>query len=164
MDLSKIQIIALVVVTTILTDKFLVTHPPQVSSVLSATSVITPTISLVPSVTTAPSISISPQNLQDQQIIAEIQRLRQEVALLSNKPTTAVAPTNSPVGGMVKISSSQWKRVDVFEKPLASSKIINSIAFDEIYFYSLKANNWYLLNLDTGQSGYVQASFLKEFP
>ena len=86
---------------------------------------------------------------------------------IQTKTTTQdVGPTltSSLIGGMVKISSPQWKRVDVYEKASTSSKIINSIAYDAIYFYTTKNDSWYQLNLDGGQSGWVQSQFLKEYP
>ena len=87
--------------------------------------------------------------------------MRKDIVAVREASST-VSP--SLIGGMVKISSPQWKRVDVFEKPQASSKIVNSIVYDTIYFYSTKTDGWYQLSLDNGQSGYVQSTFLKEFP
>jgi hypothetical protein len=171
MELTKLQTIALVVLTTILTDKFLIDHNPTIVPVQnnSPTSINSPELSAqaVTSVSTS-----SATNAQTEIILRELVNLRKDMAASleqSSKLTTnnsAPAPTLSAslLGGMVKINSSQWKKIDVYEKPLASSKIINSIVYDTIYFYTQKQDGWYQLNLDGGQLGWVQAQFLKEFP
>ncbi|MFA7301588.1 MAG: SH3 domain-containing protein [Candidatus Shapirobacteria bacterium] len=158
MDLSKLQIIALVVLTTILTDKFLINHNLPVATL----PIIEKTISNTPIPTMVNvGTTISSNTSQNELILKEIQNLRKDIVAVREASTT-VSP--SLIGGMVKISSPQWKRVDVFEKPLASSKIVNSIVYDTIYFYSTKSDGWYQLSLDNGASGYVQSTFLKEFP
>ena len=169
MDFSKLQIVALVVLTTILTDKFLINHNsyPQPQAVLPVpTSIVNVTSTPPPiGVTAAPSLS------QNELLLKEIQNLRKDMLVavnnLQNKTTAPEAiPTfsTSLLGGMVKISSPQFKRVDVYDKANSSGKIINSIVYDTIYFYSTKADGWYQLSLDNGQVGYVQSQFLKEFP
>lgn len=160
MDLSKLQIIALVVLTTILTDKFIINHS-QITSVPSVlpnpTSI---SISPVPTIGT----TVAPNTSQNELILKEIQNLRKDMNSTLTNLQTQTSSTPSLIGGMVKISSPQWKRVDVFEKPIASSKIVNSIVYDTIYFYSTKSDGWYQLSLDNGQSGFVQSTFLKDFP
>lgn len=167
MELTKIQTIALVVLTTILTDKFLINHNPSVtlSNTPTPTSVNSP---MLPAETTTPATTDS----QTEIILRELINLRKDMAASLQQSTkqsndnSAPAPTltTSLLGGMVKISSPQWKKIDVYEKALASSKIINSITYDTIYFYRQKQNDWYQLDLDGGQLGWVQAQFLKEFP
>jgi len=163
MELSKLQTVALVVLTTILTDKFLINHSYNNSNVSNQAIVSpTPQISSTPNVQVSPSVSAS----QNEVILKELQALNQKI---NNTPVPTKEPipttTNSPlIGGMVKINSPQWTRLDVFEKASASSKIINSIVYDTIYFYASKSNGWYQLNLDGGQIGWVQAQFLKEYP
>lgn len=171
MELSKLQIVAISVLTTILTDKFLITHPqstsPQIVNI-SPTSI--PTIPTA-IISQAPSATPAPSNSQNEIILRELVNLRKDMisALTDIKTQTnndTPLPTLNPslIGGMVKISSSQWKQVDVFEKPVSSSKIISSLVYDTIYFFRQKANGWYQLDLDGGQIGWVQSQFLKEFP
>lgn len=169
MDLSKLQIVALVVLTTIFTDKFLINHNYN-NSPITVISTPTPTLSQSPENTT-PNVSIVPTQpvYQNELILKELQNLRKEIVAVRNPvPTTTVMAvstlTPSLIGGMVKINSSQWKKVDVFERASASSKIINSIYYDVIYFYTSKTSSWYQLNLDGGQVGWVQSQFLKEYP
>ena len=169
MEISKLQIIALCVLTTIFTDKFLITHPPQIIPP-------TPTPTPLPIITTTiisqtPSATPAPSNSQNEIILRELINLRKDMtsALADIKTQTendTPLPTLNPslIGGMVKIASSQWKKIDVFEKPISSSKIINSLTYDTIYFYRQKTNGWYQLDLDNGQSGWTQAQFLKEYP
>lgn len=167
MDISKLQIIALVVLTTILTDKFLIDHKIPISqTIIEKTNVISPIPTAIITGTT-----LAPNTSQNELILKEIQNLRKEMnTTLTNLQTQSSTPqaiptlSSSLIGGMVKINSPQWKKVDVFEKPNSSSKIVNSIIYDTIYFYSTKINGWYQLSLDSGQSGYVQTQYLSEFP
>lgn len=172
MELSKLQTIALVVLTTILTDKFLINHNPT-PILPTSNNLPTPTLTQIQTITPAAISTSSATNTQTEIILRELINLRKDLAASleqSNKQqaitNTTPAPTLSAtlLGGMVKINSSQWKKIDVYEKPLTSSKIINSIVYDTIYFYTQKQNGWYQLNLDGGQLGWVQAQFLKEFP
>ena len=84
----------------------------------------------------------------------------------NNQDKSQPLPTVDPnlVGGMVKIVSEQWEKVDVFEKALASSRIIGQLSFGNIYFYREKKDGWYQVELSLDKSGYVQSQFLKEFP
>jgi hypothetical protein len=170
MELSKLQIIALVILTTILTDKFLINHSqaPSVSNISP-----TPSLSQIQSLTPAPVSSSSATSTQTEIILRELINLRKDLAASLEQSAKEQATTNtapdptlsaSLLNGMVKINSSQWEKLDVYEKPLTSSKIINSIVYDTIYFYAQKQNGWYQLNLDGGQLGWVQSQFLKEFP
>ena len=168
MEFSNLQTIALVVLTTILTDKYLIDHTYVVPPVETTTqNIITPTpvVSILPS----PQLTPIATNPKDEIILKEIQNLRKEIAVKSTPiPTNTIISTLSPnlppIGGMVKINSSQWTRLDVYEKPMSSSKVINSIVYGSIYFYTTKSNGWYQLNLDGGQTGWVQAQFLQEYP
>ena len=171
MELSKLQIVALCVLTTILTDKFIVNH--QVSTNIESKNqtkeiIVSPTLTPVSSPSAAITSSISTQN---EIILKELINLRKDMSTTLNnlsKESTDSATTStlstSLLNGMVKISSSQWKRVNVYEKTSTSSKIVNSLVFDTIYFYRQKQNGWYQIDLDLGQLGWVQAEFLKEFP
>lgn len=172
MELSKLQTIALVILTTILTDKFLINHNPTLVPPISNNSP-TPSLSQIQTLTPAPISTSSATNIQTEIILRELINLRKDmVASLeqSAKQQTIINTTPVPtlttslLGGMVKINSPQWEKLDVYEKPLTSSKIINSIVYDTIYFYTQKQNGWYQLNLDSGQLGWVQSQFLKEFP
>jgi len=169
MEMSKLQIMALVVLTTILTDKFLINH----NQVTLSSSYPTPTSfnSPKPSAEAVPTLTTTASSTQNELILKEIQNLRKDMnSTLTNLQTKTTSqdpiPTlsSSLINGMVKISSPQWKRVDVYEKASTTSKIINSIAYDTIYFYSQKNDAWYQLSLDGGQIGWVQSQFLKEYP
>lgn len=168
MELSKLQIITLVVLTTILTDKLLINH----SQTISVPNIVaTPTATITTTPTPITNVTLSPNTSQNELILKEIQNLRKEMnSTITNLQTQSSIPqaiptlSSSLIGGMVKINSPQWKKVDVFEKPNSSSKIVNSIIYDTIYFYSTKTSGWYQLSLDNGQSGYVQSLYLAEFP
>lgn len=165
MEMSKLQIIALVILTTILTDKFLINHPSSVSP-SAPTSFNSPQPSAAAVLPTPP-----PANTQNELILKEIQNLRKDMTTtLGNLQTKSTGqepvPTlsSSLINGMVKISSPQWKKIDVYEKASVTSKIITSITYDTIYFYGQKNDSWYQLSLDGGQIGWVQSQFLKEYP
>ncbi len=176
--MSKLQIVALVILTTILTDKFLINHntnaPVQNPVIQNVTVAPTPTTNQigttsslqattqVGSTSTQPTTQLTTQN---ELILKEIQNLRNDmIQAKSVNQDTGTTLRSSLIGGMVKINSPQWDKVDVHEKPSASSKVINSIVYDAIYFYTSKTTDWYQLNLDGGQVGWVQAQFLKEYP
>lgn len=163
-DLSVIQIIALCIVTTILTDKFLINHDSNSSQKLPETP---------PETLSSPAPTQTPSNSQNEIILRELINLRKDMTstlndLKKTQTTTGSAsiPTLSAslLGGMVKISSPQYKTLDVFESPQASSKIVNTLTYDTIYFYRQKQGDWYQIDFDTGQLGWVQAQYLKEFP
>lgn len=173
--LSTVQIIAVSVLTTILTDKFLITRPtvvepvPAVLSETDATKGAEPTMGAGETgpVTEEPTPAV--QGSQNEIILKEIQNLRKDMVSTLNEMKTkeqATVPTLNPslIGGMVKVSSPQWKYVDVFEKPLNGSKIISSLTYDTVYFYSQKVNGWYQLSLDGNVTGWTQEQYLKEFP
>lgn len=170
MDLSKIQIVALCVITTIITDKFLINHSTPTSQ---PTPVVVnqPKTDITPS-TSSPSAVVSTNNSQDEIILRELANLRKDInstitdikKASTDTTTSTVSTSSSILKGMVKISSSQWKRIDVYEKPSTSSKIINSLVYDTIYFYRQKQSDWYQIDLDSGQIGWAQSQFLKEFP
>lgn len=170
MELSKIQIVALCVITTVLTDKFLINH--QTNSNQSTPIVINQPKTDITPVATSSSALVTNNNSQDEIILRELANLRKDInsTLTDIKKTTtdtavtSIATSSSLLKGMVKISSSQWKRIDVYEKPSTSSKIINSLVYDTIYFYRQKQSDWYQIDLDSGQIGWAQAQFLKEFP
>lgn len=172
MELTKLQIIALVVLTTIFTDKFLINHTPSTPVIVKTT---TPIVTQMPTPVISKfeaTPSASSNNVQTEIILRELINLRKDMAATFKETTKQASESDSPIptltesllGGMVKINSPQWKRVDVYEKPLTSSKIINSIVYDTIYFYRQKQNDWYQLDLDGGQLGWVQSQFLKNFP
>lgn len=176
MELSKLQIIALCVLTTIITDKFLINHTPQTTVPKTTASIVTQMPTLAPSKTEGSTSSASQNsnsnNNQTEIILRELVNLRKDMAATFKESTKLASDSTYPVptltetllSGMVKINSPQWKRLDVYEKPLTSSRVINSIVYDTIYFYRQKQNDWYQLDLDAGQLGWVQSQFLKDFP
>jgi len=165
MDFSKLQIVAIAVVTTILTNRFLVDKPPA----SKPTEAPSPTSISEISTTPVPTIN---SNTQTEIILRELLNLRKDMSQALDNVNTAQLPSSAPIptlnpsliGGMVKINSPQYKRVDVFDKQSTSSPIISSIVYDTIYFYKQKVTGWYQLDLDGGQLGWVQSQFLKEFP
>lgn len=166
MEMSKLQTIALVVLTTIITDKFLISHPSTaIVPVTTQNDISTSSPTSIPVVSTpVPSPSSPPPNTQNELILKELQNLRKDLTSKTASGDTGSSLSTTLIGGMVKISSPQWKRVDVYEKSTNTSKIINTISYDTIYFYTQKISGWYQLNLDGGQSGWVQSQFLKEYP
>ena len=148
MEFSKLQTIALVILTTILTDKFIVNHNYNNPTVAKPTP--TPTIEISPIPT-----GVS----QNEIILKEIQNLRKDMVTAKQAiPTSG----SSLISGMVQINSEQWSKIDVYEKAVSSSKIKGSIKYGTIYFYHQKTNDWYEIYLDDGQSGWVRAQFLEE--
>jgi hypothetical protein len=171
MEMSKLQTIALVVLTTIFTDKYIIDHkqPTLVQNPVVQSTTLSP--SPTPQISQPIVPTTPPSNTQNELILKELQNLRKDMNTTLNNVGTKTTnqdplPTLNPslIGGMVKINSAQWKRIDVYERSSTSSKVINTISYDVIYFYSQKIDGWYQLNLDGGQNGWVQSQFLKEYP
>jgi len=76
MELSKLQTIALVILTTILTDKFLINHNPQ-TTIIPPTP--TPSLSQNPTQTPAIATSSSNTNAQTEIILRELINLRKDM-------------------------------------------------------------------------------------
>ncbi len=180
MDLSKLQIIALVIITTILTNKFLYTQPSVYTPTPTPTPaaiILAPTVPLA-QVSTSPAPSPLPTgaSISNDAILKELIGLRKEMvssltelkqksllldSSIGSSSTSASVPA---LAGMVKIKSPQWSRIDMFDKPQASSVISGSLIYGNVYFYQKKQDAWYLIVLDTGQSGWSQSQFLAEYP
>lgn len=63
---------------------------------------------------------------------------------------------------MLEIADSKWQTIDVFEKPLASSKVISQANYGTIYFYESSQAGWYQIHLDLDTLGWIQSQFVKE--
>lgn len=74
--------------------------------------------------------------------------------------------TTTPTPSIIPITNirlkSNWKAVDVFENPLASSKIVGQITSGVDYPIISKNAGWYFTLLPSGQEGYVQSQFIDE--
>lgn len=161
----KIQVVALSVLTTVLVNLIFYRQSIPISLLKKeGPSVPSPS----PALPALPSVVPASQN---EIILKELNSLRQDMVsslneIKNNQDKSQPLPTVDPnlVGGMVKIVSEQWEEVDVFEKALASSRIIGQLSFGNIYFYREKKDGWYQVELSLDKSGYVQSQFLKEFP
>lgn len=77
---------------------------------------------------------------------------------------TTPTPYTSATLPMLQIADSKWQTIDVFEKPLASSKVIGQANYGTIYFYESKQDNWYQIHLGLDTLGWIQQQFVKELP
>jgi SH3 domain-containing protein len=124
---------------------------------------------LTPPQTSPPSDTTSqtPVNSDYQLVLKKISQLEFDIASLKNQNQTnnqPTATTQSDTLNMLEIADPSWQKIDVFDKPLASSKIIGQADYGIIYFYSSKQSGWYQISLDIATSGWVQSQFIKELP
>lgn len=75
---------------------------------------------------------------------------------------TTPTPYTSTSLPMLEIADSKWQTIDVFEKPLASSKVISQANYGTIYFYESSQAGWYQIHLDLDTLGWIQSQFVKE--
>jgi len=77
----------------------------------------------------------------------------------------ATSSIGSQIGGLqnkqIRLKT-DWKSADVFEKALASSKIIGQLNSNSNYLLVSKENTWFQIKLLDGQNGWVQSVFVDE--
>ncbi len=71
--------------------------------------------------------------------------------------------TTQPATQSVTIADPRFKNIDVFELPLASSKIIGQMLSNHYYPYTIKQGNWYQINLPSGIYGWVDSQLVKPY-
>lgn len=59
---------------------------------------------------------------------------------------------------------SQFETVTVYEKPSTDSEPVILIAGDNLYFYTQKEGEWYLVDLDSEYTGWIQAQYVVPLP
>ncbi len=135
-----------------------------------STQVLTSTPTSVQDTLDSPNTSQAPSSSDYQIVLRKIALLEQEVASLKDQlkasTQTNQVTTNSQTDSlnMLEIADPTYKQIDVFDKPLASSKIIGQADYGIIYFYTTKQSGWYQINLDSYLTGWVQSQFIKELP
>ena len=70
-------------------------------------------------------------------------------------------PTPTPTGQLVKLKAN-WSTADAFEQPRASSKIIGQLIKNQSYLVKEKQTDWYLVQVNSSQTGWVSAQLLNE--
>ena len=119
-----------------------------------------------------------------QQILDELTSLHNQInrAEISQlQTTTPVLGTNTDRGGQlsdlladptplptpagyITITSSQNSQVDVYKESASFSPIIDKIIYGQKYPFNSELNNWYLITLPGGKSGWVNSQYVKEVP
>lgn len=77
-----------------------------------------------------------------------------------------IAPTPSikvptEIKGIIKLKNN-WPKAEVYQDMKASSKIIGQLIKDKLYFVYGEDPNWYKIEYDLGQYGWIQKSLVDE--
>lgn len=70
-------------------------------------------------------------------------------------------PNPTPVGYLA-ITSSQNSPVDVYKESASFSPVIDKIVYGQKYPFTTNLNNWYLVTLPSGKTGWVNSQYVKE--
>jgi hypothetical protein len=79
-----------------------------------------------------------------------------DTSLSSTLPDISLAATQS-----ITISDPKFPTIEVFELPLASSKVVSRLDFGKSYPFTSRQGEWYHLQLPDGLFGWVNAQLVK---
>jgi hypothetical protein len=85
----------------------------------------------------------------------------QENYLKEIEQLTSTLSANIDIKGIVKLKKN-WQQAEVYETNRASAKILGKIVQGKLYFVYDKAPNWYKIEYENGQWGWVQTSLVEE--
>src|SRR3989344_807443 len=103
---------------------------------------------------------------QADSIQAENQTLRRQIlgSAVSPPPAglAAVLPDlDTTAAQSITISDSRFSQIDVYEIPLASSKVVSHLEFGKVYPFTSRQKDWYQVQLPDGIFGWVSAQLVK---
>ncbi|MBP9817217.1 SH3 domain-containing protein [Candidatus Shapirobacteria bacterium] len=106
----------------------------------------------------------------NQDLAIQIDNLKKEVNELKKQQSKSQVlganiggdPTTVLGTGFIKIRDEKWTTIEVFEKPLASAKVVGSINFGKLIYYTKQEPGWYLVEYLDGKYGWVQNQFMEE--
>ena len=81
--------------------------------------------------------------------------------ILGESTSTPAVQPPPDIKGIVKLKNN-WKSTEVYQDMKASSKIIGQLIKDKLYFVYDEEPNWYKIEYDLGQYGWVQKSLVDE--
>ena len=65
---------------------------------------------------------------------------------------------------IVRLVKNNDQDITVFSSPQTSSQPVTTLSSDTIHFYLDKQNDWYQIDLENDQSGWVEARYVSELP
>lgn len=74
--------------------------------------------------------------------------------------TQTPTPTSSPVPQRLQITGPSTSTVNVRATPSTSAKVVKKVRAGEIFEYSVKQGNWYLIKLDATTTGWVDGKLV----
>ncbi len=93
-----------------------------------------------------------------QQILDELASMRNQI----NKPVLGTSTDTPTPVGYITIASSSNSLVDVYKESASFSPVIDKISYGQKYPFTSELNNWYLITLPSGTSGWVDSQYVKE--
>ena len=84
-----------------------------------------------------------------------------QAQVLGESAPTPVIQAPADIKGIVKLKNN-WQKAEVYQDMKASSKIIGQLIKDKLYFVYDEDPNWYKIEYDLGQYGWIQKSLVDE--
>lgn len=81
-------------------------------------------------------------------------------ANLDGIPTPTIQ-AQSDIKGIIKLKNN-WSKAETYQEMKASSRIIGQLVKDKLYFVYDEDANWYKIEYDFGQYGWIQKSLVDE--
>ncbi len=123
----------------------------------------------------AAKLDLISSNQKYQQILDELASMRNQPQTQTVEPILGSAtdsgglsdlfadPTPNPTPvGYLAITSSQNSQVDVYKESASFSPVIDKIVYGQKYPFTSVLNNWYLITLPSGKTGWVNSQYVKE--
>lgn len=86
--------------------------------------------------------------------------IKQQVLGVNVSPTPSLTGSTE-IKGIVQLNK-KWKTADVFQEPVASSKIVGQAVGGKLYFIYDSKSGWNKIELSDSQQGWIQVQLLDE--
>ncbi|MEK7633904.1 MAG: hypothetical protein AAB437_03610 [Patescibacteria group bacterium] len=81
--------------------------------------------------------------------------------VLGESAPTPTIQASADIKGIIKLKNN-WQKAEVYQDMKASSKIIDQLIKDKLYFVYDEDPNWYKIEYDLGLYGWIQKSLVDE--
>lgn len=88
---------------------------------------------------------------------------QQEILGFKDSSVSASPTQTLPNTDFVFLSNRKWGKVDVFQNPNNSSKIVGQAVYGKNYLYTEKKNGYYYIRLDNNLWGWIHYQFVNEY-
>ncbi len=84
--------------------------------------------------------------------------------VLAASNSATLPPNYISPSQIIRVVKGNATNVEVHAMPNTTSLVIDSLKSDSIHFYLTKADNWYQVDLENNQSGWIEARYVSELP